>query len=162
MTACCCLFAKLCLTLCDPMDRGPPGSSVYGNIQARILEWVAISFSRGSTWTRDQTHVFCIIGTFFTSELPGKSLLVVRSCYSLLVVSMKSKNILLSARNNPISFKMVSPEFRLYCNTIVLLRFSVKDNHKMRYKSVLILYYIKKNDQKIRSVAKSCLTLVTP
>ena len=47
----CCLFAKLCLTLCDPMDCGPPGSSVYGIFQARILEWVAISFSRGSTWT---------------------------------------------------------------------------------------------------------------
>ena len=72
VTACCCLFTKLCLTLCNPMDCGPPGSSVYGIFQARILEWVAISFFRGSTWTRDQTHIFCITGTFFTSELPGK------------------------------------------------------------------------------------------
>ena len=48
------------------MDCSPPGSSVHGISQARILEWVAISFSRGSSWPRDQTHVFCIAGGFFT------------------------------------------------------------------------------------------------
>ena len=42
----CCLVTKLCLTLCDPVDCSPPGSSVYGIFQARVLEWVAISFSR--------------------------------------------------------------------------------------------------------------------
>ena len=41
------LLAQLCLTLCDPMDCGPPGSSVHGILQARVLEWVAIPFSRG-------------------------------------------------------------------------------------------------------------------
>ena len=45
----CHLVAKLCLTLCDPMDCSPSGSSVHGILQARILEWVAISFSRGSS-----------------------------------------------------------------------------------------------------------------
>ena len=44
-----------CLTLCDPMDCRPPGSSVYGILQARILEWVVISSSRGSSRPRDQT-----------------------------------------------------------------------------------------------------------
>ena len=43
---CCCLVAKLCLILCDPVDYGPPSSSVHRTFQARILEWVAISFSR--------------------------------------------------------------------------------------------------------------------
>ena len=43
---CCCLVAQLCLTLCDPMDCSPPGSSVHGILQARTLEWVAISLSR--------------------------------------------------------------------------------------------------------------------
>ena len=52
-------------TLCDPMDCSPPGSSVYGISQARILEWVAISFSRGSCGSRDQTQVSCIAGRFF-------------------------------------------------------------------------------------------------
>ena len=39
--------AQSCLTLCDPVDRSPPGSSIHGILQARILEWVAISFSKG-------------------------------------------------------------------------------------------------------------------
>ena len=46
--------------LCDPLDCSLPGSYVPGILQARILEWVAISFSRGSSWLRDQTYVFCI------------------------------------------------------------------------------------------------------
>ena len=45
----CCSVAKLCPTLCDPMDCSLPGSSVHGISQARILEWVALSFSRGSS-----------------------------------------------------------------------------------------------------------------
>ena len=48
---------QLCLTLCDPMDCSPPGSSLHGIFQARILEWVAISSSMGSSQCRDQTHV---------------------------------------------------------------------------------------------------------
>ena len=54
------LVAKLCPTLCDPMDCSLPASSVHGISQARILEWVAISFSRGSSRPRDRTHVSCI------------------------------------------------------------------------------------------------------
>ena len=53
------------------MDRGPPGSSVHGISQARILQWVAISFSGGSSQPRGQTHVSCTAGRSFTSELPG-------------------------------------------------------------------------------------------
>ena len=47
---CCCLVAQSCPTLCDPIDCGPPGSSVHGILQARILEWVAISSSEDSVW----------------------------------------------------------------------------------------------------------------
>ena len=54
------LAAQLCLTLCDPVDCSPQGSSVHGIFQARILEWLAISYSRGSFPSRDQTHVSCI------------------------------------------------------------------------------------------------------
>ena len=60
------LVTRSCPTLCDPMDCSPPGSSVYGILQARILEWVAIPFSRGSSWPRDQTQVSCIAARFFT------------------------------------------------------------------------------------------------
>ena len=51
---------------CEPMDCSPPGSSVRGILQARILEWGAISFSRRSSWPRDWTWVSCIAGRFFT------------------------------------------------------------------------------------------------
>ena len=57
--------AQLCLTRCNPMDCSPPGSSVHGILQARILEWVAISFSRGSSQPRDWTQVSCIAGRRF-------------------------------------------------------------------------------------------------
>ena len=56
----------LCLTICDPMDCSPRGSSVLGILQARILEWVAISVSRGSSQPRDRTQVSRIAGRFFT------------------------------------------------------------------------------------------------
>ena len=58
--------AQLGLTLCDPMDCSPPGSSIHGIFQDKNLEWVAISFSRGSSWPRDQTHVSLIVGRLFT------------------------------------------------------------------------------------------------
>ena len=61
------LFTQLCPTLCDPMDWSPPGSSVQGILQARILEWVAISFSRGSSQPRDWTWVSCIAGRFWAT-----------------------------------------------------------------------------------------------
>ena len=54
------VWSPSCVQLfCNPMDCSPPGS-VHGLFQARILEWVAISFSRGSSWTRSQIHVSCI------------------------------------------------------------------------------------------------------
>ena len=52
-------------TLCDPVGCSPPGSSVNGILQARILEWVAVSFSRGSSQLRDRTQVSCIRGRLF-------------------------------------------------------------------------------------------------
>ena len=61
----CCLVTKLCPTLCEPWTVAP-GSSVHGTLQARILEWVAISFSRGSSRPRDQTQVSRIVGRRFT------------------------------------------------------------------------------------------------
>ena len=57
---CFCLVAKSCPTLCDPTDSSLIGSSVHGFSQIRILEWIAISFSRGSSQLRDQTCIFCI------------------------------------------------------------------------------------------------------
>ena len=58
--------AKLCPTLCDSMDCSILCSSVHGIFQARVLEWVAISFSRGSSWPRDRIQVSCTVGGRFT------------------------------------------------------------------------------------------------
>ena len=78
---CVCVRAEFlsCVPLCHPEDCSPPGSSVHGLSQAKILKWVAISFSRGSSRPRDQTHISCIyfIGRwiFFIPELLGKHLM---------------------------------------------------------------------------------------
>ena len=61
-----CLVTKLCLILCDSMDSNLPGSYAHGISQAKILEWVAIFFSRGFSWPRDPTCVSGIAGRFFT------------------------------------------------------------------------------------------------
>ena len=60
------LFTQSCPTLCDPMDCSLPSSSVYGILQARVLEWVAIPFFRGYSWPRGWTQVSCIAGRFFS------------------------------------------------------------------------------------------------
>ena len=63
---CCCMCDQSCPTLCGPMDCSPPGSSVHGILQARILEQVAFPFSKGSSHPRDTVSVSCIAGRFFT------------------------------------------------------------------------------------------------
>ena len=68
----CLCVTQLCLTLYDPGHCNPPCSSVPGIFQARTLESVAISFSRGYSQPRDQTHVFYIEDRFFMTVPPGK------------------------------------------------------------------------------------------
>ena len=69
-------ITQSCPILCDPMDCSLLGSSVHGILQARILEWVTIPFSMGSSRPRDWTCVFCIAGSFLTiwasREAPGQ------------------------------------------------------------------------------------------
>ena len=78
------LFLKVSVTqLCPTLwsqDCSPLSSSVHGILQARILEWAAISFSRRSSWPRDWNHVSCTAGRFFTTEPPGKSTLWTVAC----------------------------------------------------------------------------------
>ena len=66
------LITLLCLTLCDSISCSPPGSSAHGILQTRILEWVAIPFSRRSSWSKGQTRVSCIACGFFTICATGK------------------------------------------------------------------------------------------
>ena len=69
-----CLVSQSCPVLCNPMDCSPPGSSVHGILQARILEWVAIPSSRRSSQPRDRTQVSRIAGGFFTIEATREAL----------------------------------------------------------------------------------------
>ena len=78
------LVAQSCPTLCDPMDCSPPGSSLYEIFQARILEWIAISFSRGPSQPRDRTQVSCIAGRCFTDWATREATLdadLLENCY---------------------------------------------------------------------------------
>ena len=114
------------------MDHSPPGSSVHGILQARILEWVAMPSSRGSSQPRNQTHVSCvscIAGGFFTAEPPGKPTclslfrkiyqqghckplvwLYLPTCYGLHVNS-KSDTQILNRLNHFIFQKVMYPQF---------------------------------------------------
>ena len=83
------LVAQLCPNLCDPIDCSPPGSSLHGILQARILEWVAIPFSRGPSWLRDWTRVSHTAGRSLPSEPPGETSTISRP-----------KSVLLSCRVN--------------------------------------------------------------
>ena len=78
------LVAQSDPTLCNPIDCSPPHSSICGILQARILEWVAIPFSRGSSPFRDQTRVSCIAGRFFTvwatRKAPDNTYIVLKYC----------------------------------------------------------------------------------
>ena len=76
---------RSCLTLCDPMDCSPPGASLHGILQARILEWVAISCSRGSSLPRNRTCLSCIccIGRWIlyhwaSWEVPAGTILITK------------------------------------------------------------------------------------
>ena len=83
---CVCVHAQSCLTHCYCMDCSPPGLSVHGKFQVRILEWVATSYSRGSSQPRDRTLVSwslvspTLAGGFFTTEPAGKSLWDISLC----------------------------------------------------------------------------------
>ena len=73
-----CLVAQSCLTLCNPMDCSPPGFSVYGLLQTRILEWVAISFSWDLLHPGIEPESLVsptFLGRFFIAEPPGKPIL---------------------------------------------------------------------------------------
>ena len=86
-----CPVAQPCLTLCDPVHCGPPGSSVHGIFPARILEWVAISSSRGSSQPRIKPVATCfswLAGGFFTTVMIG---LIYQKCFTL-EISMPSIN----------------------------------------------------------------------
>ena len=99
-----CLVTKCgCPTLCDTMNCSPPGSSVYEISQARILEWVAISFSGESSQPRDWTHISYITGRFFIAELSAVSIYIFKyNLKSYYIVKMESFYLVWKQKRSPI------------------------------------------------------------
>ena len=97
------------------MDCSPPSSSAHGISQARILEWVVISSSRGSSWPSNQTHISCITGGFFTTESPGKPCLLYTLNWYIVIC-------------------------QLYCNKIRIIKFPLleKKNSISKWEKVII------------------------
>ena len=87
--------AQSCPTLCDPMDCGPLGSSIPRILQARILEWVTIPFSRGSSQPKDWTQVSFITGKFFTIWTT-KEIILYEWCYPSEHLKIFSYNLVFS------------------------------------------------------------------
>ena len=101
------LYAKLlllCLTLCDPMDCSPPGTSVHGIFQARMLEWVALPSSKWSSRPRDLTSP-ALAGSFFTTSATWETLLNMNVSCSVMSDSLQPHELLparfFSTRNSP-------------------------------------------------------------
>ena len=101
---CVCVYIQLCIvlvnqacpTLCDPMNSGPPGVFARGILQATILEWVAIPFSRGSSQTRDQSWVSLTAGRFLIPSEPPYSVIKKNETLPLATAWMDLKGIVLS------------------------------------------------------------------
>ena len=98
------LVAQSCPTLCDPMDCSPPGSSVHEIFQARILEWVAISFSRGSSQPRDWTWVSCTAGRFFTNWATREAMYMKSIVLIIIAKSWKQHNVHQLMNNKNVAF----------------------------------------------------------
>ena len=106
-------FTQWCLTLCD-MGYSLPGSSVHGILQARILEWVAISFSRRSSQPRDWTEVSRIVGRPFTIWATREALCLIKHNYSLIhdhIPIVKVKQYRNQRKTYKLSFNIFSHQF---------------------------------------------------
>ena len=114
------LVTQLCLILCDPMDCSPPGFSVHGILQAKILEWVAIIFSRESSRPRDRTLVSCISGRFCTTWTIREALSL-RSDYSFMISCKEiQKGFIISERDSHYRDFTVLGFVTLFWNCLIL------------------------------------------
>ena len=99
----CAKSPQSCPTLCGPMDCSPPGSSVHGILQGRLLEWVAMPSARGSSWPRDRTHISLYLKTCIGRRVlyhwevpPGKPLFLITCLLISQMAYVNLKNVFLS------------------------------------------------------------------
>ena len=84
----CVLISQSCSTLCDSKDCNPPGASLHGVLQARILQWVAILFSRDLPDPRIKLKSLTLQASFLPSELPGKPYFIILCVYIYIIYKM--------------------------------------------------------------------------
>ena len=121
-----CSYAQLLQlgqTLCDPMDYSPPGSSVPGILQVKILEWVAMPYSRGSSQSRDQTCVPCMAGGFckyWATERAQFFRMLLMVIYFMLKTAFILFTVLQTTNNTRISFNEKNNNTDIYGLSICL------------------------------------------
>ena len=106
-----------CPTFCDPMDYSQPDSSIHGILQARILEWIAISFSRGSSRPRDRTLVSRIEGRCFNLWAYRMILLLSHQCYCILKMCWKVMDNVFVHRY----YFLHCPSKHVFCNVAIII-----------------------------------------
>ena len=122
-----CSAAQLCPTLCGPMDCSPPGFSVHGILQARILGWFAISYTRGSSQLRDRTCISCVscFGRWILYHLCHQFWFLRTQCFRG-ISSLESGNVLY------LNFSAVGPVLSSYVNLLLFL------NHTFQTQKLVI------------------------
>ena len=95
--------AQSCRPLCDPMGCSPPSSSIHRIFQARIVQWVAIAFSRGSSWPRDRTQVSSTAGRRFTVWATREAW-----THTLLFIKQITNKNLLYSTGNPTQYSVIT------------------------------------------------------
>ena len=168
---------KSCLTLCDPVDCSLPGSSVHEIFQTRVLEWVAIFFSRGSSKPRDRTRISCTAGRCFTIWATREPNIYVCVCvcvyiYTHIYTCIYIYIFTIVQKNTWIPFKILKFYFSFFLkenNQLFFTSFSVGCLHWFFHHIYSFLNYQPEKgkgeakgkipQQLIALVAQSCLTL---
>ena len=115
------LVTQSCPILCDPMEYSPLASSVHGTLQARILEWVAISFSRGSSQPRDWTTISHLAGRLFTDWTTWGSQLVVTKLVSVEWMSEHALICVFVCRNMMVEWRYSDSIYCMTPNSFMIL-----------------------------------------
>ena len=157
-SCCCCLVTELCPTLCKPMDWSPPGAPAHGISQARILEWVATSLSRGSSWPRNQTWASCFgrqILYHWGSHEIKRCLLLGRKVMSNLDSILKSRDITLST-NVHLLKAMVFPVVTCGCESWTVRKAEHQRIDAFWRRLLRVAWTARRSNQSVLKISPGC------